>query len=284
MENNMLPKRRVLFIDSALPDEIRTALSEGFQGVTTNPSLVAKAPKGDSSKPFMDRYLDHMRSIIEICNKYPLRNGSPPSLSVEVFSLEPEEMIKQANQIKEGLQQYEGLAIKIPVSYKGRNYLEVIKRLARNRFCVNATCGFSASQLELAAQAGARYVSLFYNRLIDHLAALMKKTEEDERKAKGIEEQLTPEQLEEYEIKRRKRARNLALRELRETREYLDGNSLDCEIILGSIRKPYDVTNGWKNGADIVTACYKVIPGMMNHSATDESVAGFDKDLKEWLK
>ena len=118
----MLSKRRVLFIDSALPEEIETALSVGFQGVTTNPSLVNKAPKGDVSKGFMDRYLDHMRSIIEVCSKHPL--GKPgvgssklPSLSVEVFSLVPGEMVKQAKEISEALN-YDNLAIKIPVSYR----------------------------------------------------------------------------------------------------------------------------------------------------------------------
>jgi transaldolase len=254
MEN----KRRVLFIDSALPEEIEKALSEGFQGITTNPSLVAKAPKGDKERSFMDKYLDHIKKITKVCNLYYFNNKlPPPSLSVEVFSLEPDEMITQAKEIVDKLE-YPNLAIKIPVSYKNKNYLGAIKQLSYNRIKVNATCGFSESQLELAAQAGARFVSLFYNRAMDYFNSLPN--------SKGDGQERT-------------------LEILRNTRDYLDNNSnLECEIILGSIRKPYDITNGWKNGADIVTTGYKVFPDIMNHPGTEDSVERFDKDLKEWLK
>ncbi len=251
----MLPKRRVLFVDTALPEEVEKALSNGFQGVTTNPSLVAKAPKGDTSKGFMERYLDHMRGIIEICRKYPTKTGLP-SLSVEVFSLEPEEMMKQGVEINQALN-YPNLAIKIPISYKGKSYLSVIRELSQRGIKINATVGFSLGQLELAAQAGARFISLFYNRLIDHF-------DSDENSDGDGKEK--------------------ALEILSKAREYLDNNSLDCEIILGSIRKSYDVTLGWEYGANIVTGSYdKTVPGMLFHEKTDSSVEGFDKDLKQWF-
>ena len=252
-----LQRRRVLFIDSALPEEIEKALSIGFQGVTTNPSLTAQAPKGDTSKDPFERYISHMNKIAEICNEHPLRDGSVPSLSVEVFSLEPYKMLDQAKDLLKGIK-YDNLAIKIPISYKETDYLDVIKKLAEDGIKINATCGFSASQLELAAQAGARFVSLFYNRAIDYFNKLPN--------SDG-------------------RGQELALYELRKARKFLDENQgLESEIILGSIRKPYDVVNGWENGADIVTAGYKVIPGMIRHPATDESVEGFDNDLKKWLQ
>jgi transaldolase len=252
-----MQKRRVLFIDSAIPQEVEMALKEGFQGVTTNPSLVAKAPKGDSSKPFMDRYIDHMKILVEICKKYPTNDGTYPSLSVEVFSLEPKEMIEQAKIINEKLN-YSELAIKVPVSYKDKNYLEVIRTLSKQGFKVNATCAFSEGQLLMAAQAGARFISLFYNRLIDYFNELPNST------GIGMEK---------------------ALFIVKNTRKYLDENPhLNCEIILGSIRKHYDVTDGWNNGSDIVTAGYKIMPGMMKHPGTDASLEGFEKDLNEWMK
>ncbi|MEM0465203.1 MAG: transaldolase family protein [Candidatus Pacearchaeota archaeon] len=252
-----MQKRRVLFIDSAIPEEVEQALREGFQGVTTNPTLVSKAPKGDSSKPFIDRYIDHIKILSDICRKYICNDGKFPSLSVEVFSLEPSEMIEQAKIIRDKLK-YPELAIKIPVSYKDKNYLEVIRILSRQGFKVNATCAFSESQLQLSAQAGARFVSLFYNRLIDYFNEL------ENSDGKGMEKSL--------EI-------------LSNTRKFLDNNpNYECEIILGSIRKSFDVTNGWKYGADIVTAGYKIIQGLMKHKGTDTSVEGFEKDLKEWMK
>ncbi len=251
----MLPKRRVLFVDTALPEEVEKALSDGFQGVTTNPSLVAKAPKGDTSKGFMERYLDHMRALADICRKYPTRTGLP-SLSVEVFSLEPEEMIKQGVEINHALN-YPNLAIKIPISYNSRSYLNVIRELSQRGIKINATVGFSLGQLELAAQAGARFISLFYNRLIDYFNSGENSEGDGQEKALEI---------------------------LSKARDFLDNNSFDCEIILGSIRNPYDVTLGWECGADVVTGSYdKVIPGMLFHEKTDSSVEGFDKDLKAWF-
>jgi TalC/MipB family fructose-6-phosphate aldolase len=251
----MEDKRRVLFIDSALTNEIETALSKGFQGVTTNPSLVAKAPKGDEEKSFMDKYINHMKKITSICNKYS--NRINPSLSVEVFSLESDKMILQAHEIHDKLD-YPNLAIKIPISYKEEDYLKVINRLSESKIKVNATCGFSAIQLELAAQAGARFISLFYNREIDYLNSFPNSNGNGQEKTLEI---------------------------LRSLRKYLDNNSnLECEIILGSIRNHYDITNGWENGADIVTAGFKVCSNIMNHPGTDDSVERFDKDLKEWLK
>jgi transaldolase len=248
--------RRVLFIDSALPDEIQKALSEGFQGITTNPSLVAKAPKGDKEKPFMDKYLNHMEKITEICKNYYC-DGKNPSLSVEVFSLEPKEMITQAKEIVEKLD-YSNLAIKIPVSYKNNDYLKVIKQLSDKGIKVNATCAFSESQLELAAQAGARFVSFFYNRSVEYFNSLPNSNGDGQEKALEI---------------------------IRNVRNYIDNNpKLECEIIFGSIRKPYDITNAWKNGADIVTTGYKFLQGMIIHSGTDDAVERFDRDLKEWLR
>jgi len=268
-----MEKRRVLFIDSADPEEIKKALDDGWRGVTTNPSLVAKNPSAEG-KDFMEKYLNHMGKIVQVCrdDKY-LRDKKYPSLSVEVFSLEPAEMIEQARYIS-GALGYKNLAIKIPISYrvdgKTKNFLPVIKTLASHNFNINATCGFVAGQLELAAQAGARFVSLFYNRLIDYNASEMGKDIGTDAQVRPIEEV-------------RNLAREKALQELRDTRRFLDNSSLDCEIILGSIRTSYDVTDGWKNGADIVTAGYKVAPGLLYHAGTDASVKGFDNELKAWL-
>lgn len=261
--------RRVLFIDSADPKEIKKALDDGWQGVTTNPSLIAKNKSAEGAD-FMEKYLNHMKKVVQVCNNGSyVRDGLYPSLSVEVFSLEPEEMIEQAKHIKKSLD-YNNLAIKIPISYrvdgKERNFLPVIRKLANDDFQINMTCGFSAGQLELAAQAGARFVSLFYNRLIDYEA-----TDHSEG-GTGFRTDWLPD------------ARKKALGQLRQTRKFLDDSSLDCEIILGSIRESRDVTQGWLNGADIVTAGYdKVTPGLLYHKGTDSSVAGFDDDLKSWF-
>ena len=215
-----------LFIDTANIAEIKDAISKGIiSGVTTNPSLLSKEPKTD--------FYDHIKRIADICDGLPL--------SVEVFASEPQAMVDQAHEILNRLD-YSNANIKIPIGYRE---LGVIKELSDSSVPVNCTCCFTSTQLELASLAGAKYVSLFYNRLLD---------------VKGDPEKV-----------------------LRETRKFIDENSLDCEIIAGSIRKPKDVSSAWASGCHIVTAGYSVILGMTRHSQTDKSIAGFLNDFSEWM-
>ena len=215
-----------LFIDTANIEEIEDAISKGIiSGVTTNPSLLAKEPKAD--------FYDHIKRIADICDGLPL--------SVEVFATEPQAMIDQAHEIIARLD-YSNTNIKIPIGYEE---LRVVSELSKSNIRVNCTCCFTASQLELAALAGARYVSLFYNRLLD--------------------------------------ANGDPLNVLRETRSFIDENILNCEIISGSIRKAEDVSNAWASGCHVVTAGHRVILEMTKHHKTDESINGFLEDFKEWI-
>tara|TARA_B100000029_G_scaffold516349_1_gene629013 strand:+ start:7775 stop:8431 length:657 start_codon:yes stop_codon:yes gene_type:complete len=215
-----------LFIDTANIEEIKDAISKGIiAGVTTNPSLLAKEPKAD--------FYDHIKRIADICDGLPL--------SVEVFATEPQAMIDQAHEIITKLD-YPNTNIKIPIGYEE---LRVVNELSKNNIRVNCTCCFTSSQLELAALAGARYVSLFYNRLLD--------------------------------------VNGDPLQVLRETRKFIDENNLNCEIISGSIRKAEDVSNAWAAGCHVVTAGHKIILDMTKHSQTDKSINGFLEDFKEWI-
>lgn len=141
-----------LFLDSANMDEIREAMDSGIvSGVTTNPSIIAKEPKGD--------FLEHINKIVAIISQY---HKSPP-LSIEVFSNEKKGMIYQARHFVDTIG-YEGLNIKIPTTWENMGAIEF---LSRNEIKVNATCIFTQSQAVMAANAGAKYVSLFYNRAKD---------------------------------------------------------------------------------------------------------------------
>ena len=218
-----------LFADTANLGEIESLISKGIiEGVTTNPSILAKEPKTD--------FFAHIKKIADVCT-----SGGNLPLSVEVFATDPEEMIKQARQIFAETA-YDNLNIKIPIGFEE---LHTISVLASEGIRINCTCCFTASQLELAALAGARYVSLFYNRLID---------------ANGDPKAV-----------------------LAQTRKFIDDHQLNCEIICGSIRKPNDVSDAWFAGAHIVTAGYDIIREMTKHYKTDESVKGFLKDFQAWL-
>ena len=77
-----------LFADTANLAEIESLLQKGVvQGVTTNPSLLAKEPKTD--------FYGHIQKICDLCVKYNTR----VPVSVEVFATEPDKMIAQAKQI-----------------------------------------------------------------------------------------------------------------------------------------------------------------------------------------
>jgi transaldolase len=142
-----------LFVDSANLIDIEEALSRGFpSGVTTNPSILAKEERRD--------YRDHVRDIIELLSK----SDEVLPLSVEVFTTDPDEMVRQAEGFVEQFGHYDGLTIKIPI---GWDELRVVTALTERNIRVNATCGMSVNQAVMALGAGARYVSLFWGRIRD---------------------------------------------------------------------------------------------------------------------
>ena len=142
-----------LFADTANLDEIIKANDMGvIQGVTTNPSIIAKEPTGSFD------------SLIEKIARYCGKEGL--SLSVEVFAEGYEPMVKQASEIYDKFVGYcPELYVKIPVSVDG---LKAIKTCSKAGVKINATICYSEQQLIHCASAGAKYVSLFYCRLKQH--------------------------------------------------------------------------------------------------------------------
>jgi transaldolase len=132
------------FLDTANVKEIQEAASWGLlDGVTTNPSLVAK--EGRSFKEV----------LIEICN---IVDGP---ISAEVVSLEADAMVKEGK----GLAKiHKNIVVKVPLIAEG---LKATKRLAAEGIKVNVTLCFSPTQALLAAKAGAWCVSPFIGRLDD---------------------------------------------------------------------------------------------------------------------
>ena len=132
------------FLDTANVKEIQEAASLGLlDGVTTNPSLVAK--EGRSFKEM----------LVEICN---IVDGP---ISAEVVSLDADAMVKEGK----GLAKiHKNIVVKVPLIAEG---LKATKRLAAEGIKVNVTLCFSPTQALLAAKAGAWCVSPFIGRLDD---------------------------------------------------------------------------------------------------------------------
>lgn len=132
------------FIDTANLDEIRKAVDMGLSdGVTTNPSLIAK-----ENCAFEDR-------IREICS---IVNGP---VSAEVISTDVDGMVKEAGKLAKIAS---NVVVKIPMTTDG---LRATKKLAGEGIKTNVTLVFSPLQALLTAKAGANYVSPFIGRLDD---------------------------------------------------------------------------------------------------------------------
>jgi len=132
------------FIDTAEVKEIREAAAMGLvDGVTTNPSLVAK-----SGRKFRD-------VLLEICD---LVKGP---VSAEVVGTTYEVIMKEARELA-ALRS--NIVVKIPLIPEG---LKAVRTCAHEGIKVNVTLCFSATQALLAAKAGASYISPFVGRLDD---------------------------------------------------------------------------------------------------------------------
>ena len=132
------------FIDTANLDDIKKGLEMGMvDGVTTNPSLVAK-----EDKPFVE-------ILKEICQ---IVEGP---VSAEVVSLDAEGMLKEGRELAKIS---DNIVIKVPMIVEG---LKATKKFAAEGIKTNVTLVFSSTQALLAAKAGATFVSPFVGRLDD---------------------------------------------------------------------------------------------------------------------
>ncbi len=140
------------FIDTANLDEILAAAELGvLDGVTTNPSLIAKIV-GDASNFTYNDFKAHIARICEIVDG---------PVSAEVTCLKAEEMIAEGEDLAAI---HENVVVKCPLTIDG---LKAIKHFSANGIRTNATLVFSPNQALLAAKAGADYVSPFVGRLDD---------------------------------------------------------------------------------------------------------------------
>ena len=132
------------FVDTADVAEIRDLAATGLvDGVTTNPSLVAKSGRN---------FLEVVREICAIVEG---------PVSAEVTALEADRMVDEGRALAEVAR---NVAVKVPLTIDG---LKACRTLTQGGAMVNVTLCFSANQALLAAKAGATFVSPFVGRLDD---------------------------------------------------------------------------------------------------------------------
>ena len=133
------------FVDTADTDEIKALAETGLiDGVTTNPSLVAKSGH--------DSFLDLIAAICDIVDG---------PVSAEVAATDFDTMLKEAQKLAKIA---DNVAVKLPLTPDG---LKVCKILSDQGIMTNVTLCFSTAQAILAAKAGATFISPFVGRLDD---------------------------------------------------------------------------------------------------------------------
>ncbi|OFZ26928.1 MAG: fructose-6-phosphate aldolase [Bdellovibrionales bacterium RIFOXYB1_FULL_37_110] len=133
-----------IFIDTGSLEEIKEVASFGIiDGVTTNPSLIAKT--GQSR----DEIITEIVKIID------------GPISAEVISTDSQGMIEEGKMLSKI---HKNVTIKVPMTIEG---IKACKWFSENKIKTNVTLVFSSNQALLAAKAGATYVSPFIGRLDD---------------------------------------------------------------------------------------------------------------------
>lgn len=213
-----------LYCDTANLPEIERALSWGFvQGITTNPSHVRKEV---AAAP-----LGHLRRIAESID----RAGVDAQLHVQGMSTDPAELERQTRVLVDEVS-CKSLVVKIPCTWDN---MPVIRSLAKDGIQVNCTAIMTAGQALVAANAGARYISLFAGKMSD---AGMNPTATIAAAAPLVGE-------------------------------------CGSEVIVGSIRRAYDIIDFALAGAHIVTAPERFLRLIVDHPTSAQALAMFAADF-----
>ena len=134
-----------LFLDTGDIEEVKQAAEWGvIDGVTTNPTLIAKSGAG------------FRETVLKICDLVP--GGA---ISAEVVATDYDTMLKEALEISSW---HEQIVVKVPLIEDG---IKLTKTLSDKGIRTNVTLVFSVSQALMAAKAGATYISNFVGRVDD---------------------------------------------------------------------------------------------------------------------
>jgi len=232
-----------LFLDTANVEEVAKYMKWGvIKGITTNQKIFS-----------MEQNLDH--HYYEQRIKELLQYDVPVSIELTSNGTVGE-LIKEARLYQRKFDS-ENLVIKVPMWKDGKG-LEVTKELLNGNIKVNMTCLIDINQAILAAELGATYVSLFYNRIIDYCKQKLEQ---------NIDE-----------------ATETALTAIDSLRDIIEMQSYESKIICGSIREPRDVKNCLAFGAHIVTVTPKVLEQLPFHPKTEETVTEFDEAWKKFTE
>lgn len=214
------------FLDTASTEEVKKILPWGvLSGLTTNQKIFLQ----EGGVDFKQRALELISLV----------NGP---VSLELTSSNISDMVREARQYYS----WDPKHVVVKVAMKGDGTgLEAIHELSSEGIPINATVMVTPMQAVLAAEAGASYVSLFFNRIRDA----------------GEDPVLA----------------------IKQTRSILDMAGVRAKIIAGSIRQPKDVVEAAVAGAHILTIPYKIMAQLPFHAKSEETIQEFDKAWQDFI-
>lgn len=210
-----------LLLDTANIPKIRHALEYyPISGLTTNPSIISKEGIID--------FFNHLRAIRELL-------GPNRTLHVQVISDDAQTILREADALREKLG--EDIYIKTPVSKEG---LKAIGLMAGKGFNVTATAIYTTMQGQLAMMAGAKYLAMYYNRMMN--------LDIDADKVFG------------------------------EVADAILVGGYDCKIVGASFKSVMQLTNAIADGAHALTVPPDLLETALEHPSIQKAVSDFQKD------
>ena len=226
----------MIFLDTANLDAIKRYARWGIiRGVTTNPKIISREHEAVD-------YSTRIREILEVIKV-------PVSVEITNINASLHEIIDEAYQYYHINPNY--VVIKVPMFGDGRGLI-IASELLKRGIPINMTCIIGVSQAILACELGCKYVSIFYNRIIDYLGGM----------GAGV---------------------GVALETIKAIRELIDTQGYHSKIIAGSIRKPEDVIDCLMAGAHIVTVRPDILQKLPYHHKTEQTIKEFDEAYQKWL-
>jgi len=238
-----------IFVDSADTEEVKKYLSWGLcDGVTTNPTVCLKCGVTGGMEGIKKRSLEIAKLI------------APRTLSVEVTSENPEEILKQA---RDYAKLAENIAVKVTITDReGNSFLPVIRQLVSEGVRINVTAMTTFNQAIFAAKAIRAGMEANPGKAkIPHFISVFGGRISEEQ---GVER---------------------TFQVLKDLRNWLDFHRFKgIEIIVGSVRTPENVEYWSRTGAHILTIPPEVIAKSLLGARTKETVAQFIEDAQKSME
>ncbi|MCI1210017.1 MAG: fructose-6-phosphate aldolase [Treponema sp.] len=213
-----------LLLDTANLDEIKEGCSYlPVVGVTTNPSIIKKQRPAD--------FFEHLRQMRKVI-------GPERSLHVQVVADTYDGMMKDTERIFRELG--DRTFIKVPVTAEGLRVIKVLSTAGKN---VTATAVYSAPQGIWALLNGARYIAVYYNRMVNN----------------GTDADTV----------------------IRQLSDMICRSGCDCQILAASFRNCAQVVSAYSNGAEACTVGYDILKSSVGLAAIRSAVDAFSCDWRD---